>query len=126
MSDIAFYPARQFGVGPDRVPGDMKPLWNWHTGLANASLPQRREYNQALAQVIFYMKRYCPRYGFIVSERELVAIKRVDDNGNLLLSAPVRWDTQGTKAQCRLMLYLALWYLGQLASPGHGDDRWWI
>ena len=69
MSDIAFYPARQFGVGPDRVPGDMKPLWNWHTGLANASLPQRREYNQALAQVIFYMKRYCPRYGFIVSER---------------------------------------------------------
>ncbi|OJJ86891.1 uncharacterized protein ASPGLDRAFT_22968 [Aspergillus glaucus CBS 516.65] len=43
VPDIAFYPAQQFGVGPDRAPGDMKSSWNWHTGQANGSRSQRKE-----------------------------------------------------------------------------------
>ncbi|KNG86315.1 hypothetical protein ANOM_005214 [Aspergillus nomiae NRRL 13137] len=36
-----------------------------------------------VSQVNFYMKQNYTRYGFIITDRELVAIRRLDRNGNL-------------------------------------------
>lgn len=70
MPGIAFYLAQQFGAGPNRAPGGMKTSWNWHTGQANGTRPRRREYNQALTQINFYMKRCRTRYDFLINEWE--------------------------------------------------------
>lgn len=81
----------------------------------------RTQFRQALSQVNWYMKRHRTQYGFILTDRELVAIRSLDDDGNLEPSDSVPWDTVGTEDQPRLTVLLALWYLGMLAS----DNQQW-
>ncbi|KAL2847039.1 hypothetical protein BJX68DRAFT_268339 [Aspergillus pseudodeflectus] len=109
---------------PNRAPGDLKPHWKWHTNMQFGSPTEQAEYRQALSQVNWYMKQNQTRYGFIMTDHELVAIRRLDDNGNLELSPPIPWDAQGTVAQPRMTVLLALWYLGMLASQNQGAGQW--
>ncbi|KAH8801717.1 hypothetical protein F5884DRAFT_525165 [Xylogone sp. PMI_703] len=121
-----FRPGRAFFVGNlrvarrvNRVPGDLKPSYKWSSALRNTRM-QQMEYKPALSQVNWYMRQHSTRYGFILTDRELVAIRRLDNNGRLELSEPIPWTTRGTSQQPQLTVLLALWYLGMLASENPG------
>lgn len=60
------------------------------------------------------------RYGFLLTNKELVAVKRLDRDGSLSLADPIPWGASGTEEQPRMTVLLRLWYLGLLAA----DDGW--
>lgn len=80
---------------------------------------EQREYKQVLAQVNFYMRQHNARYGYILTNTELVAVKRLEGNGHLAVSTAVSW-TRGGVGQISVLL--ALWYLGMLAA----EDTTWV
>lgn len=80
------------------------------------------------------MEKYGTRYGFILTDQELVAIRRVQGQdgkavkGGLQLSHPIPWKSDKapyepksrSRSQApRLTVALALWYLGMAGSPGY-------
>ncbi|PYH81976.1 hypothetical protein BO82DRAFT_354145 [Aspergillus uvarum CBS 121591] len=79
-------------------------------------LPDQREYRQVLAQVNFYMEQHHTQYGSILSDAELVAVKRLDDNGRLAVATSIPWSSGGVG---RLSVLLGLWYLGMLAAESN-------
>ncbi|ODH12710.1 hypothetical protein ACO22_07992 [Paracoccidioides brasiliensis] len=112
-------------TAPNRAPGDVKPSWKWRTDMGGSQIvSQRNEYHQALSQVNFYMNQHNSRYGFLVTNQELVAIRKLVENGNLELAQPILWTTGGTATQPRLTVMLALWYIGMLASHDQGVNNW--
>ena len=125
VPDLAFFdPNLPVRARPNRVPGDIKPSYKWSFDQRNNPNPSiRMEFKQVLSQVNFYMKQHHARYSFILTDRELVAIRRLDRNGNLELSASIPWTTQGTASQPRLTVLLGLWYLGMLAA---NDQGWFL
>ncbi|KZF18838.1 hypothetical protein L228DRAFT_286336 [Xylona heveae TC161] len=107
---------------PNRAPGELKPSYKWSLSLRDSpASKQTREFKQALSQVNYYMNQHKARFGFILTDRELVAIRRLDNAGSMELSESIPWSAQGTQHQPRLTVLLALWYLGMLAS----DDQQW-
>lgn len=118
--DISFYDGTGvLGTKPNRCPGDLKVSWKWGSNWGNSALSgERTEYLQVLAQVNFYMKQHNARYGFVLTDTELVPIKRLDANGNLLLGQAIQWQAAGP---ARLTVALGLWYLGMLAAS---DNDW--
>lgn len=111
------------GSRPNHLPGDAKPSYKWRSvwrGFETDSIPEK-EYRQVLSQVNFYMKQHKARYSFIITDQEFVAVQRINDNGHLLVSEPISWETQGTAQQPRLTLLLAWWYLCMLAA----DEQQW-
>ncbi|KMW69168.1 hypothetical protein BDDG_13333 [Blastomyces dermatitidis ATCC 18188] len=118
--DIAFFQAGSaLNSSPNRCPGDLKVSWKWESGYRTSLVPgDRREYLQVLSQVNYYMGQHCARYGFVLSDTELVPIKRLDGNGNLLVAQAIPWEAEGPG---RLTILLGLWYLGML---GAADNDW--
>ncbi|OAX83991.1 hypothetical protein ACJ72_01640, partial [Emergomyces africanus] len=72
-------------------------------------------FHQVLSRVNFYMKQHHARYSFILTNRELVAVRRLDRNGNSQLSDSILWIASGTVSQPRLTGLLGLWYLSKYA-----------
>ena len=126
IPDTAYFdPQLPVGNCPNRAPGDIKPSWKWSSSLrfqANTV----HEFKQVLSQVNFYMKQHHARYGYILTDRELVAIRRRDRAGNLDLSLRIPWSKQGTAQQPALTVLLALWYLGMLAATNGGLTGWYL
>ncbi|EEQ90089.1 uncharacterized protein BDCG_05209 [Blastomyces dermatitidis ER-3] len=118
--DIAFFRAGStLNSSPNRCPGDLKVSWKWGSDWAAAeSQIDRTEYLQVLSQINFYMKQHNARYGFALTDTELVPIKRLDVNGNLLVARAIPWEAGGPG---RLTVLMGLWYLGML---GAADDDW--
>ncbi|KKZ64660.1 hypothetical protein EMCG_09423 [[Emmonsia] crescens] len=82
--DTAYFDEALPGTGLNRAPGDIKPSFKWNTGKANHALPTVcNEYCQPLSQVNFYMNQHTTRYGFLLTNTELVVFQRLDANGNL-------------------------------------------
>ncbi|KAJ5169289.1 uncharacterized protein N7500_002072 [Penicillium coprophilum] len=91
--DLSLYAAGEAGsqrrsLGPNRLPGDMKPSWKWSHSMKD-NLLQKMEFRKALAQVNWYMKQHSTQFGFILTEQELVPIRRLNDNGDLRLANPI-------------------------------------
>ena len=106
-------------TGVNRAPGDLKVSWKWRSSMQfSQNLADRREFKQVLAQVNFYMDQHNARHGFILSNVELVAVKRLDRNGRLAVAAPVLWRSGGDG---QLSVLLGLWYLRMLAA----DNYYW-
>ena len=126
IPDTAYFdPQLPVGNCPNRAPGDIKPSWKWSSSLrfqANTMY----QFKQALSQVNFYMKQHHARYGYILTDRELIAIRRRDRAGNLDLSLRIPWTRQGTAQQPALTVLLALWYLGMLAATNGGLAGWYL
>ncbi|KAE8353788.1 hypothetical protein BDV28DRAFT_99781 [Aspergillus coremiiformis] len=122
---FAFYdPNLDVKTRPNRIPGNVKPSYKWSLDLRNhQNSSARMEFNQVLSQINFYMKQHHARYGFVITDRELVAIRRLDRNGNLELSASIPWPASGTASQPTLTMLLAIWYLGMLAAD---DQDWYL
>ncbi|OJD18346.1 hypothetical protein ACJ73_08728 [Blastomyces percursus] len=112
-----FNPSLPTNTRPNRLPGDIKPSYKWSMGLRNHPTPSKEtEFNQVLSQVNFYMKQHHARYSFVLTDLELVAVRRLDRNGNLQLSDSISWTASGTTFQPQLTVLLGLWYLSMLAS----------
>ncbi|KKZ63790.1 hypothetical protein EMCG_01894 [[Emmonsia] crescens] len=112
--DVAFFTA---DASPNRCPGDLKVSWKWETGYRTSQVPaERKEYMQVLSQVNYYMKQHHARYRYVLSDIELVPIKRVDENGNLLVAQAIPWEAKGP--ECVTVL-LGLWYLGMLSAANY-------
>ncbi|TKX27135.1 hypothetical protein C1H76_0609 [Elsinoe australis] len=117
IPDRAFYEVSAIpGQGPNRAPGEVKPSYKWSSQLATGRALERREYNQALSQLNFYMKQHNTRHGFICTNEELFLVRRLNDEGSLQLSSGISWDAQGAQ----MTILLALWYIGMLASHDTG------
>lgn len=110
---------------PNRLPGDIKPSAKWTFEMGtDANALKRREFRQVLSQVNYYMFQHGARYGYILTERELVAVKRLTSAhrpAHLELSQPIPWIQRGTEGAPQMSILLALWYLGMLASS---DADW--
>lgn len=108
-----------YATNANRAPGDIKVSWKWHTSMRfHANHAVRTEYLQVLAQVNFYMKQHGARHGAILSNKELVAVKRLNANGCLAVAEPIAWSNGG---EGRLSVLMGLWYLGMLSAE---DDNW--
>ncbi|KAF5854837.1 hypothetical protein ETB97_011116 [Aspergillus alliaceus] len=120
--DQAFFdPNLPAKTRPNRAPGDIKPSYKWSLGLRNHPNPSNRmEFKQVLSQVNFYMRQHNTRYGFVLTDCELVAVRRLDRNGNLELSASIPWTAKGSASQPQLTVLLGLGYLGMLAANDQG------
>ncbi|KAK2809755.1 hypothetical protein FQN50_003600 [Emmonsiellopsis sp. PD_5] len=116
--DIAFFrDGSTLNSSPNRCPGDLKVSWKWGSDWAVVGSPtDRAEYLQVLSQVNFYMKQHNARYGFVLTDTELVPVKRLDANGNLLVARAIPWEVAGPG---RLTILLGLWYLGMLGAADH-------
>ncbi|KAI9374778.1 hypothetical protein BJX61DRAFT_532134 [Aspergillus egyptiacus] len=91
------------GTSRNRAPGDIKPSWKWNSNLeTDPSYSWRREYRQAISQVNWYTRQHGSRYGFILTEKELVVWRRLDNFGNLELADPIPFVRGGTTAQPQL------------------------
>lgn len=111
------------GLNPNRAPGDVKPSYKWSSSMQGASGAKNAEYKKALAQLNFYMVQNGARYGFLCTNSELVAFKRLDGDGGLENSVPVRWTTSGSAGNPRLTVLLALFHIGMLAA---NDAGWFL
>ncbi|KAL2821314.1 hypothetical protein BDW59DRAFT_174282 [Aspergillus cavernicola] len=92
-------------------------------GTVGAALSSNRapgDLKQVLAQVNFYMRQHNARYGYILTNTELVAVKRLEGSGRLAVSTAVPWRRGGVG---ELSVLLALWYLGMLAAE---DATWFL
>ncbi|KAA8914064.1 hypothetical protein FN846DRAFT_927751 [Sphaerosporella brunnea] len=105
-----------------RVVGDHKVSWKWRSEWRDEKYRSHKdvEYRQVLSQVAFYMRRHGCRWGYVLTDREFVAIARDEARGvgALMVSEAVQWDSHGQPWG----IALALWYLHAMAAA---DDEQW-
>jgi hypothetical protein len=62
----------------NRVPGDSKVSGKWHTDQQHDDRKSKRdEFYRPLRQVVHYAKLFNTRYAYVISDKELVCIRRV-------------------------------------------------
>ena len=126
-----------YGDGRGRVVGIVRCFDQWHSGMRNESARDKIAYLRTLAHLHRCMREHGCRYGFIVTEIELVCVRAggpvsADSEmplfGYLELAAPVQISACGLTAGGDLQMTadLALWYLHMLAKeePLPGQYSW--
>lgn len=126
-----------YGDGRGRVVGIVRCFDHWHSGMRNESALHKINYLRALAHLHRCMREHGCRYGFIMTEIELVCVRaggpvsedsQVPLFGYLELAAPIQMSTSGLAASGELQITadLALWYLHMLAKeePLPGQYTW--
>ncbi|KAH9871724.1 hypothetical protein J1614_005980 [Plenodomus biglobosus] len=137
-----------FGDSRGRVVGLVKCYDQWNTGMRGESPPKQVLYLQGLAHLHRVMREHGCRYGFIMTEIELLCVRcggpssaatqdpttvnaqaGVPIFGYLETSAPIRLSTSGPHPETgdiQLTAPLALWYLHMLAkeNPFEGMGTW--
>jgi hypothetical protein len=126
-----------YGDGRGRVVGVTRCFDQWNSGMRNESALSKIAYLRTLAHLHRCMREHGCRYGFIMTEIELVCVRaggplNADSDmplyGYLELSTPVQISTSGLTASDDLQMTadLALWYLHMLAKeePLPGQYTW--
>ncbi|KAF2500172.1 hypothetical protein BU16DRAFT_238505 [Lophium mytilinum] len=135
---LSDYEKTIFGDGRGRVVGLVKAYDQWNTGMRSEAPNKQVHYLQGLAQLHRVMREHGCRYGFILTEIELLVVRcggpssattpdptTVNANaavpifGYLELSAPIRLSTHGVHPETgslQMTAGLALWYLHMLAK----------
>lgn len=136
-----------YGDARGRVVGLVKCYDQWNTGMRGESPPKQVLYLQGLAHLQRVMREHGCRYGFIMTEIELLCVRAggplgctamdpttvnaqtgVPIFGFLETSAPIRLSTAGITAEGEIQMTapLALWYLHMLAkeNPFEGMGSW--
>lgn len=114
------------GNGRGRVVGLVKSFDRWNTGMRHEIGQRKIFYLTALAQLHRSMREHSCRYGFIITEIELVCVRAGTETsipyfGHLELAPTIELKThQGLTAA------MALWYLHMLAknTPLPGQCGW--
>ncbi|KAH0547974.1 hypothetical protein GP486_008284, partial [Trichoglossum hirsutum] len=109
-----------FGDGKGRVVGLVKSFNRWNTGMRAESPHKQVEYLQGLAHLHRHMREHGTRYGYIITEIELVCVRAGTDPssgtpffGFLELAPAIQLKDYGPDC---LTACLALWYLHMLAK----------
>lgn len=76
------------------------------------TLMTKDEFERRPAHVNFYMRQHSARYGYLLTNTELVAVKCLDGNGRLAVSTAIPWTSGGVG---QISVLLALWYLGVIS-----------
>jgi hypothetical protein len=137
-----------FGDSRGRVVGLVKCYDQWNTGMRSESPPKQVLYLQGLAHLHRVMREHGCRYGFIMTEIELLCVRcggpssaaSIDPTtvnaqtgtpifGYLEVSAPISLSTSGMHPETgdmQMTAGLALWYLHMLAkeNPFEGMGTW--
>ncbi|CAI6339992.1 unnamed protein product [Periconia digitata] len=139
-----------FGDHRGRVVGLVKCYDQWNTGMRGESPPKQVLYLQGLAHLQRAMREHGCRYGFILTEIELLCVRcggPSDDStvdpttvnaqagvpifGYLEVSPPISLSTHsnnngGEEGEIKMTAALALWYLHMLAkeNPFEGMGTW--
>lgn len=126
-----------YGDGRGRVIGVVKCYDQWNSGMRNGSPTDKVKYLQSLAHLQRFMREHESRYGFIMTEIELVCVRaggEPDGKSNVPLfgymevAEPIRISSHGRDQNGRLQMTagLALWYLHMLAKeqPLPGQYHW--
>lgn len=125
-----------YGDGRGRVIGIVKCYDQWNSGMRTGNPGEKVKYLQALALLQRFMREHECRYGFVMTEIELVCVraggmpieKNVPLFGHVEVAEPVRIATFGLEADGRMQMTagLALWYLHMLAKeqPLPGQYHW--
>ena len=113
------------GDGRGRIVGLVMSFERWNTGM-RAEAPHRKvEYLLGLAHLHRYMREHGCRYGFIMTEIELVCVRAGTEStphfGFLELAPTIHLNATEGLTAC-----LALWYLHMLAKevPFPGQPGW--
>ncbi|KAF3908214.1 hypothetical protein AA313_de0203074 [Arthrobotrys entomopaga] len=105
--------------GQIRVAGFVKSCREWNTMMQAGGDEKRREFLQVLSQLQRYMREHGTRYGYVLTEQELVCVRLATDGDNnpifgcLDIANPIQWNQHGGN---RLSIPLALWFLHFLAK----------
>ncbi|KAH7139293.1 hypothetical protein B0J11DRAFT_40250 [Dendryphion nanum] len=132
-----------FGDVSGRVVGIVKCYDQWNTGMRGESAPRQVLYLQGLAHLHRVMREHGCRYGFIMTEIELLCVRcggpssasTIDPTtvnakagtpifGYLEVSAPITLSTSGPHSETgemQMTAGLALWYLHMLAKENPFD-----
>lgn len=125
-----------YGDGRGRVVGIIKSYDQWNSGYRNGSPIDKIRYLEHLAHLHKHMREHGTRYGFIMTEIELICVRAggpcSEDNipyfGYLEVAAPVQISSSGTNEDGSLKMTagLALFYLHMLAKeqPFPGQFHW--
>ncbi|KAA8912587.1 hypothetical protein FN846DRAFT_903465 [Sphaerosporella brunnea] len=108
------FPAREI-----RLVGDVKVSWKWRSEWRDAprSSTQNLEYRQVLSQLNYYMNRDNCRWGYVVTDREFVALQRGPEFGALKVAEAVRLE--GGDRDWGVAL--AAWHLHMMAALDGGE-----
>ncbi|KAL8697671.1 MAG: hypothetical protein Q9201_007004 [Fulgogasparrea decipioides] len=113
------------GNGRGRVVGIVKTFDRWNTSMRHEMGQRRVEYLAGLSHIHRYMREHSCRYGFIITEIELVCVRLGTEDipyfGFLELAPTIELKQQEGLTAC-----LALWYLHMLAKdePLPGQLGW--
>ena len=126
-----------YGDGRGRVVGVVKCFDQWNSGMRNGEPQHKVKYLEGLSLLHRFMRDHSCRYGFILTEIELVCVRAggpptgnssVPLFGYLEVAEPVPIATLGTSENGNLQMTagLALWYLHMLAKeqPFLGQFHW--
>ena len=106
-----------YGDGRGRIVGLVRSYNQWNTGMRSDGPSAQIEYLRVLALLHRFMREHNCRYGFIMTEIELVCVRAglevVPHFGFVELSAPVQLNSYGPG---KMTAGLALWYLHMLAK----------
>ncbi|KAK3067153.1 hypothetical protein LTR53_016142 [Teratosphaeriaceae sp. CCFEE 6253] len=115
-----------YGDGRGRVIGVVKCYDQWNSGMRKGSLSQQTKYLLGLAQLQRFMREHGTRYGFIMTEIEIICVRAGGAPsattakplfGYVEVSTPIPVATAGRGANGapRMTAGLALWWLHMLA-----------
>ena len=113
------YQSRSRPGGQIRVAGFVKSCREWNSMMQAGGDERRREYLQVLSQLQRYMRDHNTRYGYILTEQELVCVRAATDGENrpifgcLDIAAPIQWNQH---SQNRVSICLGLWFLHLMAK----------
>jgi len=124
-----------YGDGRGRVVGIVKCYDQWNTGMRTGSEGDKVKYLQSLAHLHRFMREHGTRYGFIMTEIELVCVRAGGPSatgtplfGYVEVAAPIQVATSGSteSGNLRMTAGLALWWLHMLAKeqPFEGQVHW--
>ncbi|MCJ1340672.1 hypothetical protein MMC09_005968 [Bachmanniomyces sp. S44760] len=104
-----------FGNGRGRVVGIVRSYEMWNTGMRTESPNSKVYYLKGLSHLHHCMREHQCRYGFIMTEIELVCVRAgtedVPNFGSLELTPTIAMNTHDGLTAC-----MALWYLHMLAK----------
>jgi len=100
-----------------RLVGDIKPSWNWKSNWRmSANEREDENFRQVLSQVAYYMNDKGVRYGYVITDAEFVAVRRLGRRyGDVEVSPAVPWR------EGEMSVAFALWAVLTMAAE---DDGW--
>ncbi|XHF97526.1 hypothetical protein AWENTII_001111 [Aspergillus wentii] len=123
--DAGYFDSRALvGEAPNRAPGVYVPSWVWGSDMVTAAAEGEDEagenakamYYAVLSRVAFYMEENGAKYGFVLTDEELVVVRLGGRLGEMEVGESVKWGVGGSDEEPVMTVLLGLWYLGMIAS----------